>query len=56
VVFEKARFDQTLQQSSTYLPVEACHLRGVRRRQRCAGDHEQTPDTRERLFHTSRLE
>jgi hypothetical protein len=53
---EKACFNEVLQQYPAYLPVEACHLRGVGGGELCARVHEQSPDTHERFFDTSRLE
>jgi hypothetical protein len=53
---KKARFNEVLQQDSAYLPVEACHLRGVGGGEPCARVDEQIPDTRECFFDTSRLE
>jgi hypothetical protein len=55
-LLEKARVDEVLQQRSAHLTVEACHLRGGSGGESRVGVHEQTSDTRERFFDTSRLE
>ena len=53
---KKARLNEVLQQYPAYLPVEACHLCGVGGSELCARVDEQSPDTPERFFDTSRLE
>jgi hypothetical protein len=55
-LLEKARVDEVLQHRSTHLAVEACHLRGSSGGEFRVGVDEQTSDTRERFFDTSRLE